>query len=500
MGGKQAHIFDVQFLSIRLPRSGGSGHTPLLCTFHAWCVRARTYTVYFSLPGRARSVDSCTGRIDCRGVPPARRPEESACIGLPQVPARKAVKGIQRPIQDNAMWFLSKQHPTASADELADLRESVTRGEQENQALQEEITHLQERFDLVRNATTDGLWDMVVNQDNPGDESNPFWWSAQFRTLLGFKSEKEFPNVLGSWSRRLHPEDHGPTMAAFARHLNDRSGRTPYCLTYRLKCRDNQYRTFKAHGTTLRDADGRPLQVAGSLTSIDSHLERDEELDKTLTRFELSREMLSDGLWDLEIMAGDPISPRNAFWWSQQFRHLLGYETEEEFPNVVDSWVSRLHPEDKEEAVGKFLAHLSDHSGNTPYDVEYRCRCKDGEYRWFRARGQTRRDAKGLPLRAVGALSAIHVQKEAEEARQRQAQYQRQLEGSIRDISAIVGTIEMIARQTNLIALNAAVEAARAGPAGRGFSVIAAEIRQLSTRTTEATKNVVHIQAALSAK
>lgn len=397
------------------------------------------------------------------------------------------------------MWFLQNKNQPVLAGELADLRESLALMEQENQALRGEITHLQDRFDLVRSATTDGLWDMIVNQEEPGNENNPFWWSDQFRSLLGFKNEKDFPNVLGSWSRRLHPQDHGPTMAAFARHLGDRTGRTPYCVTYRLKCRDNQYRTFEARGETLRDAEGRPLQVAGSLTSIDSHLERDEELNKTLTRFELSRELLSDGLWDLEIVAGDPINPRNAFWWSQQFRHLLGFETEDEFPNVLDSWTSRLHPDDKEGTLSKFVAHLSDHSGNTPFDVEYRCRCQDGEYRWFRARGQTKRDAKGAPLRAVGALSAIYILKEAEEARLRQAQYQRQLEGSIRDISAIVGTIEMIARQTNLIALNAAVEAARAGPAGRGFSVIAAEIRQLSTRTTEATKNVVHIQAALSA-
>jgi len=159
---------------------------------------------------------------------------------------------------------------------------------------------------------------------------------------------------------------------------------------------------------------GRDFVIVGFVYDLTSISEREMELISEQEKNELQLTKLNAvvnatkiGLWDVTIVNNDPMNPGNVFIWSDEFRYMLGYKNEIDFPNTADSYYDKLHPEDREYAQLAILKHLQDKTGKTPYDVEYRLLCKNGEYAYFRACGEAIRDKNGNAVRVAGAVMDI---------------------------------------------------------------------------------------------
>ncbi len=119
-----------------------------------------------------------------------------------------------------------------------------------------------------------------------------------------------------------------------------------------------------------------------------------EQLEQRIVSLHNIHAELSSGAWNLLY---DKEGNLVAVNWSDTLRQMLGFSSTEDFPNTFETWSDRLHPEDKENALGEYESVFADKTGRKVYDVEYRLMSKNGEYHWFRSTGYLSRRADGSP-------------------------------------------------------------------------------------------------------
>jgi len=317
------------------------------------------------------------------------------------------------------------------------------------------ITAKLEWLDTLSTHCGVGLWDAVLHE---GDAMHPkarWTWSAEFRRLCGYTTEIEFPNVVQSWSDRLHPDDVSATFAAFGATCSTGVG---YDVAYRLKVRDGSYRWFRATGGVVLDERRRPRRACGSLVDMEAAMKAEAErkkveLIKVASGFEQRVGQLVE-----QLASASTVLETTA-------RSMSGTAAtaNQQTANIASA----------AEAVSSGVQNVAAASEELAVSI-------------------------GEIGRKVAESTKI-TNKAVDNAQQTDTVVRALAEGANR-IGHVVGLITSIAGQTNLLALNATIEAARAGEAGKGFAVVASEVKNLASQTTKATEEIgqqiSHIQAA----
>ena len=187
-----------------------------------------------------------------------------------------------------------------------------------------------------------------------------------------------------------------------------REGRTTLTVEHELALgQDGQLRSYIIRVVPLYHEDDTFMGTMLIFDDITEIIQVRKVNEHQLAKLNLMVRGTKIGLWDMEIREDNLNSKENTYTWSNEFRHMLGFTDENDFPNVLSSWTERLHPEDKDRVMNALTAHLLDTTGMTPYDVEYKLLRKDGEYAYYRASGETIRDEDGAALYVAGALMDI---------------------------------------------------------------------------------------------
>ncbi len=254
----------------------------------------------------------------------------------------------------------------------------------------------EERYRTVTELLSDYAYMLRVDEDGNLIRE---WVEGDFEEVIGYTHEEV--TQLGGWGQVIHPDYHEAAVARMKKLLAGEA----VTYDYRIIRKDGEERWLRDHSYPAHDrTNGKVVRIFGAVQDVTEVMRvRDSEY-RLAERMQAGLKAGNLAWWEMSLPSGEVI-------FDARKAEMIGYPPDK-FHHYED-FTNLLHPEDHDRAMQAVRDHLE---GVAPlYEVEYRLRCADGAYKWFRDIGAiSSRDEKQGSLRMIGLVQDIDALKQSE--------------------------------------------------------------------------------------